>query len=156
MVTNLRLIGFRLDNQRFAIPFQFIESIVHVVEINQLPQMPDFIKGIINFHGIIIPVLSPRILFRMEEKEIELSDQLMIVNTSSRKLALLVDSSQEVFEIKESDMVKSDKILSGIKYLKGVIRLEDEMILINDIDEFLSDEELARIEVALDQIKEID
>lgn len=153
MVINLKFVSFGIGSQRFGLPYQLVERIVQVVEIRPLPQTPDFISGIINFHGTVIPVITPRILFGIPEKGIELSDQLMIVNTSSRKLALLVDSTYEVFDIKENEIIKSDKILSGMKYLKGVIKLEDEMILISDIDEFLSDEELKRLEIAMDQME---
>jgi purine-binding chemotaxis protein CheW len=148
-----KLIVFSIDNQRFALYLSAVEKVVQVVEICPLPKMPDYIHGIINLHGEIIPVINTRFLFDMPMNEIELSDQLIIVKTSSRKLALLVNSTHEIIEIKKDEIVKSDNIIYGGKFVQGVIKLEDGMVLINDVDKFLSPEELKQLETQLKALK---
>lgn len=149
----VKLVVFQLKDQRFALHLPDTERIVQVVEIIPLPKMPDYIYGIINMKGEVIPVINIRILFNMPSKEIELSDQLIIVNTTARKLALLVDSTRELIECKENEIIKSDKIINGIPYINGVIKLEDGMVLINDINKFLDPEELKLLEAELAKIK---
>ncbi len=149
MGKRINLIIFQLNNRQFALPVNVVERVVHAVEINSLPKMPDYLLGIINIHGEITPVINVRILFGLEAKEVELSDRFIIATTSSLKIALLVDSTNEVVEFNENEIVNSDKIMYGKKYIKGVIKLKDGMVLINDIDEFLSPDELIELEAIL-------
>lgn len=145
----INLIVFQLNNQRFALPLNVIERVVHVVEIHTLPKMPDYLHGIINVHGEVTPVINVRFLFGLKPKEVELSDRFIIATTSSLKIALLVDSTNEVVEFNENEIVNSDKFMYGKRYIKGVIKLKDGMVLINDIDEFLSPNELEQLDVIL-------
>ncbi len=144
-------IVFLLADQRFALPLSVVEQVEQVVEICPWPKMPGYIHGLINLHGEIIPVLNLRFLFGLESKEIELSDQLVIASSSARKLALLVDSTHEVFELDGSQVVNSDKILFEMLYIQGVMKLENGMVLINDIEEFLCPDNLKKLEETLNK-----
>lgn len=144
-----KLVMFRLDEQRFALSLPTVERVVRIVEITSLPKAPDYIKGIIDFHGEIIPVVNVRMLFNLREREIELSDQLIITKTSMRKVALWVDSISEVVERPEEEIIKSEKILLGIDYVEGVFKFKDGMVLLQDLDQFLSMEEVKLLRNAL-------
>ncbi len=145
----IELLGFKLDNQNFGLPLNDVEKVVQVVWIQSLPKMPQYIHGVINLHGEIIPVINVRYIFGFPSKEIQLSDQLIIANMSTKKFALLVDLTNEVIGISENDIVKSNEIIVGIRYLKGVVELKDGMLLINNIEKFLSEDELKKLEQAL-------
>ncbi len=145
----IKLITFKLDNQRFALPLPDVERVIQVVEMRKLPKMADYIYGIINMHGEILPVINIRLLFKLPVREIELSDQLIIATISSLKVALLVDSTHEIVEIKEEEIVKADKIMFGMEYVIGVVKLKNNMVLINDIEKFLSPEELKKLEIEI-------
>ena len=144
-----KYVVFQLTNQRFALPLTVVEQVVQVVEICPWPKMPDYIHGIINLHGEIIPVINIHFLFGLPAKEIELSDQLIIAATSSRKLAILVNSSHEVLELEDDKVVNSDKIMFEMIYIQGVMKLENGMVLINNIEEFLCPENLRKLEESL-------
>ena len=155
MEIKIKLVIFKIAQQGFALLLSNIERIVQIVEIKRLPKMPEHVSGIINLHGEIIPVINLRFLFNLPKKEIELSDQLIIANTSTRKIALLVDSTQDVVEFSEDKIIKSDKIMLGIQYIKGVIKLDGGMVFFNDLDKFLKPEELELLETSLkDNTKE--
>ncbi|MBI9068209.1 MAG: chemotaxis protein CheW [Salinivirgaceae bacterium] len=145
----MKLITFKLANQTFALPLADVERVIQVVEMRKLPKTPKSICGIINMHGEILPVINIRLLFMLPVREIELSDQLIIATISSRKVALLVDSTHDVVEIDEEEIIKADKIMFGMKYVTGVVKLENNMVLINDIAKFLSPEELTKLEVEI-------
>jgi len=151
MKNSITLVRFQLAKSQFALPLESIESIVQVVEISPLPKMPNHIKGIINLHGTIVPVIDLRILFRLPAKQIELSDQLIIVNTSSHKHALLVDSTSEVLELEKDNIIETDQIIKEIQYVKGVVKLKDDIVLINDVEKFLSTEELDSLANAIEK-----
>lgn len=145
----IKLVVFQIDDQRFALPLPAVERVVQVVEICPLPKMSDYVHGIVNLHGKIIPVINLRFLFELPTKEVELSDQLIIAITSSGKLALLVDSTHGVLEFDDEKIVRSDKIMYGMRYVNGVIKLDDGIVLINDVEKFINPEELKRLETSL-------
>jgi purine-binding chemotaxis protein CheW len=146
-----QLVVFNLANQQYAIYLSAVERIVSVVEITPLPKAPEIVLGVVNVQGQIIPVFNIRKRFRLPEREINLSDQLIIANTSKQTVALIVDAVTGVIEISEDKIIKSEKILPGMDYVEGVIKLENGMILIHDIDRFLSVEEEVALEKALEK-----
>ena len=148
----LKLIIFQLDNQQFALPITVVEKVIEIVDIRLLPNSPKYIFGIINMHGEIISVINLRSLFGLKEKEIELSDQLLIVTTSVFKHAIWVDATDKIIEIDKSKIVHSEEIKYGGKYVQGVVKLENGLVLINDVEKFLSSDELKELELALKKV----
>lgn len=141
------LVIFTLDEQRYALSLAAVERVVRVVEITSLPQAPRIVLGVINLQGRIIPVVNIRKRFRLSEREIHLSDQCLIAHTTKRTVALVVDEVCGVLEPADQAVTAAEQILPDVAYLAGVVKLEDGMILIHDLDSFLSLEE----EQALDE-----
>lgn len=140
---------FTLDENRYVLDLNCVERIAHVVEITPLPQAPDIVLGILNVGGQIIPAVNTRRRFGLPEREFELLDQLIIAHTSKRKVALLVDAVLGVIESSSDKIIKADKILPYMDYIEGVVKLEDGIILIHNLDKFLSLEEEKCLNVAL-------
>ena len=151
MNTSIQLVVFTLDNQRFALPLSTVERAIRIMEIVHLPTAPEIVMGVINLHGKIIPVVNIRNRFRLPQREINLNDQLIISNTKKRPLAILIDSVLGVFEFPEKRIVSADKILPDIEYIEGVAKLEEGIILIHDIDKFLSLEEEKALNDAINE-----
>lgn len=149
MEQTIKLVVFKLFDQRFALKIQCVDRIVPIVEINSLPNMPDYISGVINLHGEVIPVINMHILFNLQEKKLELSDQLIIVNNTSGRYALWVDNTNEVIDVSETDIVNADDIVDSVPYIKGILKGKDGLVFINDTEKFLSPEELSLLNKAL-------
>lgn len=132
------LLVFTLDDQRYALHVASADRVFPVVEITPLPDAPEIVIGIVNIRGKVIPVVNIRKRFLLPEKETSLSDKLIITNTHRRAVGIIVDDVCDVIEYPESNIISSNNILSGINYIDGVAKLKDEMILIHDIDTFLS------------------
>jgi purine-binding chemotaxis protein CheW len=144
-----QLVVFTLDDQHYALHLSAIMRIVRVVEITPLPKAPEIVTGVVNVQGRIIPVFNIRKRFRLPEREINLSDQLIIANTSKQPVALIVDGVTGVIEFSENKVITSEKILPDMEYVEGVVKLEDGIILIHDLDRFLSLEEEKALDMAL-------
>ena len=144
-----KLVVFSLDEQLFALHLSAVERIVRMVEITPLPKAPEYIMGIINFQGEFIPVANVRRLFNLPERDIELNDQLIIANTSLRTVALWVDSVSDVVERAEEEIFKAEKIFLGVDYVEGVFKFDDGMVLLHDLDKFLTLEEITLLNAAL-------
>jgi purine-binding chemotaxis protein CheW len=146
------LVVFRLDELRLALPLTTVERVVRAVHVTRLPQAPEIVLGVVNVQGRIIPVVDPRKRFRLPERAIALADQLVIARTSRRPVALLVDAVDGVLEVAEREAVPALDVLPKVAYVEGVVKQKDGLVLIHDLNKFLSLEE----ETALDQAMEID
>ena len=135
---------FTLDEQRLALPLSATERIVRAVEVTLLPKAPEIVLGVINVHGQIIPVLNIRKLFHLPEREIDLNDRFILVNTATRTIAILATEVYGVVERSEQEVIADQDILPDIEYIDGAIKLEDGtigMIIMQDFDRFLTIEE---------------
>ncbi|MEK6691433.1 MAG: chemotaxis protein CheW [Nitrospirota bacterium] len=140
---------FTLDEQRYALYLSAVERVVRIAELTPLPEAPDIVLGIINLQGRIIPVVNIRRRFNLPDREIEVSNQMIMSHTSKRVLALLVDVVEGIVERPEQEVILVEKILPDIEYVEGVVKLEDGLILIHDLERFLSLEEERKLEDAM-------
>ncbi|MEW6237703.1 MAG: chemotaxis protein CheW [Candidatus Omnitrophota bacterium] len=143
---------FRLDEHRYALHLSIVERVVRAVELTSLPKAPNIVIGLANVSGSVIPVVNIRRRFRLPERDIDPNDQMIVARTQRRIVALLADSVLEIAEYPESAIVASEKIVPGLDYVEGVIKREDGLILIHDLDRFLSLEEEKRLDEALSDL----
>lgn len=145
----LELVVFFMDEQKYALRLAVVERVVRIVEIVRLPKAPKIILGVINIQGRIIPVVNIRQRFDLPERDIALNDQLIIANTEKRTVALIVDAVDGVMEFPDLKVTSPDQILPSMEYIAGVIKMENGLILVHDINRFLSLEEEQRLEDVL-------
>jgi len=143
------LLAFTIDGRAFALPLDRVERAVRAVAVTPLPQAPAIVCGIINIGGCVVPVINLRRRFGLAEREIGLADQLLIAHSSSRQLAMIVDAVLGVVACPEKDFVAVDRIVAGTEYLHGIAKSPAGMILIHDLDSFLSLAEAQALNSAL-------
>ncbi|MFA4956246.1 MAG: chemotaxis protein CheW [Candidatus Methanoperedens sp.] len=136
----MQIVVFSLDEHRYALKLSTVERIVRVVEVIPLPKAPDIVMGVVNVQGRIIPVLNIRKRFGLPEREIYLSDHLIIAQTSKRSIALLADKVSGVIEYPEQEKATLDTIFPGIEYVEAIIKQEEGMIQIIKLETILSAE----------------
>ena len=144
-----QLVVFALDEGLYALDLRIVERIVNAVEITLLPESPDIVLGIINYHGRIIPAVNIRRRFHLPEREIQITSRLIIADLLKRTVALVVDEVVGVVETPEEKIVKADSVLTGMDYIQGVMKMEDSMVLIHDLNKFLSLEEEKILDTAI-------
>ena len=152
----IQLIGFNLDDQRYALPLSAVERIIRAAAVTPLPKAPAIVLGIVNVGGRIVPVVNTRQRFRLPDREIEPRDQFILGRTGRRTVALVADEVSSVLERPERDVIAPHDILPGLEGVEGVVRLEDGMILIYDLNKFLSLEEETALDKALAETKNLD
>lgn len=136
-----KFVVLTLEKQPYALLLSAVERAVRAVEITPLPKAPEIVLGIINLAGRIIPVVNIRKRFRLPEREMALSDHLIIAHTSRRSVALMADSVTGVIERPENQVIPADQIVAGMEHVAGVVKLENGLVLIHNLDLFLSLEE---------------
>lgn len=146
-----QIVIFTLDEQRYGIPLGVVERVVRMVEITPLPAGPDFISGVINVQGEIMPVLDLRRRFGLPGRPVELCDQLIIARCAKRSFALMTDTACEVRECTEQMLTASSEILPELPYLAGVAKLPDGLILLSDPEALLSPHEAEAIDAIMEK-----
>ena len=144
-----QLVIFNLDDQKFALFLSAVMRVVRAVEITSLPKAPDIVLGIINVQGEIIPVIDVRKRFRFPKRETQLNDQLVIARTAKRTVALPADDVAGVMACPKERIVEAEKVVAGMAFVEGIVKIDEGMILIHDLDTFLSLDEENRLNDAL-------
>jgi purine-binding chemotaxis protein CheW len=141
---------FSLDAGRYALPLAAVERIVRAVEITHLPSAPRIVLGAIDVQGRVLPVFNVRRRFGLPERDIDPADQFVIARSGNRTVVLVVDAAQGVLQSPVSDTVSAASIATGLEHIQGVIRLPDGLVLIQDLDLFLSAAEARALDEALE------
>lgn len=146
----MQFVVFELDGQRFALPLGAVERIVRAVEILPLPGAPDIVLGAINVGGFVVPVFCARRRFGLRQSEISPEQQLLLARTAARTVAMVIDQAVGVIECAAHDVVPADTIVHGLERFQGVAALANGMVLIHDLEKFLSAPEAAQLAHALE------
>jgi len=140
--TALQLVIFALDGQRFAFPLASVQRVLSMVAPAPLPEAPAIALGVINLHGLIVPMLDIRRRLGLPRREYGPADRLVVARSSRRLLAIPVDEALGVTEVATGSVIPPEAILPGIGRVAGVAPLADGLLFIHDLDSFLSlDEE---------------
>jgi purine-binding chemotaxis protein CheW len=140
---------FLLDDQRYALHLAAIERVVRMVGITPVSSGPDILLGLVSLEGRVIPAIDVRQRFHLPKRETSLSDRLIFARTERRSVALVADTVTGVIECSEHSLIAAESILPGLGHVEGIIKFEDGLILIHNLDKFLSLEEEASVEMAL-------
>ena len=138
------LVTFRLGSGEYAIDIMQAKEIIKMEKITLIPNAPDFVEGVINLRGNIIPIIDLKKRFNLEEIEGDKNTGIIIVKIEDVDMGIIIDSISKVVYISNSDIQPPPPMLSGIgqKYIKGVGKLEDKLLVVLDLEKlFTTDEE---------------
>ena len=144
-----QIVVVSLDESRYSLYLSVVERVVRAVEITPLPKAPEFVLGVINVHGQIIPVVDIRKRLNLPQHNVTVDDQFILAHTSKRLIVLVVDSVIGIYELAEQEFVTTEQFLPGAEYIHGVAKFEGNLVLIYDLNQFLSLDNEQKLEVAL-------
>lgn len=150
----LKLVIVALAEQRYALHVTAVERVVPMVAISPLPKAPAIVLGVINLHGIVVPVVDLRRRLGLPPCEYGVTAHLVIARTSRRRVAMPVDEVLGVQGIAPTAVVVPDAVLPGTVHVAGIATLPDGLLLIHDLDTFLSLHEEQQITEALEATTE--
>ena len=143
------LLVFRIGEQEFAVGVAAIEQVLRAVAIKPLPDAPKGVRGVINLHGRVVPVFDLWARFGQPTREVRASDHLLIAHTHWRTVALLVDAVLGVVPRSEAQITPASAILPDLECISGVMKLDGGLVLVHDIERFLSIEDHEALQMAL-------
>ena len=129
------LATFFLDREEYGVDVRLVQEIRRVTEITQVPRAPDFIKGVINLRGRIIPVIDLKKKLGLGEVIVDKVSRIVVVTLKGRLLGLLVDGASQVLKVKVSSIepAPEEVVQKGGDYLRGVAKLENRLIILVDL-----------------------
>ena len=141
----IQLVGFRLDNEDYAIAITKIQEIILMKPITRLPQVPDFIEGLINLRGSVIPIVNLRKRFGLAPRELDDETRTIVVNIHDKTVGCVVDAVTQVMRINRDQIQPPPLGVLAVnhRYLAGLAKLDDRLLIILDIDKLFEAEELA-------------
>ncbi len=145
---------FKLDDEVFAIDISTVREVLEYTTVTKVPRTPEFMKGVINLRGGVVPVVDLRLKFGMSEAEKTVNTCVIIVEVSvdgeSAVLGALADSVQEVLDLEADQIEPAPKIGTRLKtdFIKGMGKRDDQFIMILDINKVFSSDELAIVQDA--------
>ena len=145
---NKNFIVFSLCNIEYAVDISYIKEIIKLREIVQVPKSPDFVEGIVQLRDEIVAIIDLAKRLKIDNTSINLKKRkIIIVNLVERILGLQVDSVGEVLKVSDDQIHPVPQTIAtvDINYLKGVIKIEDRVILLMNIDKILSVDELCEL-----------
>ncbi len=144
-----KFLMFKLGEEEYGIDIKRITAIEELPQITTIPDMPNFVKGVINLRGKVIPAVDLRLRFGIEEKEYDDRTCIVIVSVNNSTIGLIVDIVSEVHEISKNDIGEppSFKNNSGKEqYIAGLAKKGEEVKIILDVEKIISNEDKAVIE----------
>ncbi|MBS1213848.1 MAG: cheW2 [Proteobacteria bacterium] len=132
------LLVFHVGDRHYALHYEAVERVIRAVEVTPLPDAPEDILGVINVYGRIVPVLNVRKRLGLPDRDMELNDHLIITQTTKWPIALWVDRVSGVLDYPISREVLLRDILPEGLSVEGVIKLEEGLAFIEDMDRFYS------------------
>ena len=140
---------FGLDARRIAVPLAAVERVVRAVQVTPLPQAPGLVVGVINVAGAVLPVMNVRRKFGLPERELDPADHFLITSTARGRIVLVIDTTYGVLEHPEPSAGKTAAFPTDTDHITGALALPDGLVLIHDLDRFLSPQEAHEIDEAL-------
>ncbi len=141
----IQLVGFRLDNEDYAIAITKIQEIILIKPITRIPQVPDFIEGLINLRGSVIPIVNLRKRFGLLPRELDDETRIIVVNIHDKTVGCIVDAVTQVMRINRDQIQPPPLGVLAVnhRYLAGLAKLDDRLMIILEIEKLFEAEELA-------------
>ena len=142
------LVTFRLGSGEYAIDIMQAKEIIKMEKITLIPNAPYFVEGVINLRGNIIPIIDLKKRFNLEESEGDKNTGIIIAKIEDVDMGIMIDSISKVVSMANSDIQPPPSMLQGIgqRYIKGVGKMEDKLLVVLDLDKLFTNEEDDRSE----------
>lgn len=149
--SSIQIVCFTIGNEEYGIEILKVQEILRLPQITTLPKAADFILGVIDLRGKILPIIDMSKRFGIESKTEMKDARAIVINIKGREVGLAIDSVSHVVKVDSNDIEPPPPIVKGIsgRYIVGIAKVDEEFVVILDIDRIFSPNEL----LALEQVK---
>ena len=136
----LQLVSFNIGDEEFGVDILQVQEINRMLEVTRVPNAPEYVDGVINLRGKVIPIIDLRRRFGMERKEHDKNTRIVVVELSGKVVGFVVDAVREVLRIPRSVTEPPPSIVGGVheEYITAVGKLEDRLLILLDLEKVLA------------------
>ena len=148
-----KYLTFVLDKEEYGLEILKVREIIGMMDITTVPQTPDFVKGVINLRGKVIPVVDLRLKFGMQEVEATQETCVIVVEVGGVQMGIVVDTVSEVLDIEEKQIEDPPRFGTQVDtaFIRGMGKIENRVKILLDIEKVLSSEELVLVSDIADE-----
>jgi purine-binding chemotaxis protein CheW len=145
-----KFLTFRVGKEDYGLEIYHVTEIIGIQKITEVPDMPDYVKGVINLRGKVIPIMDVRKRFNFEERAYDDRTCIIVVHINDTSLGLVVDTVKEVSDIPEKDIQPPPDIAEGNRqfFIRGLGKVEEEVKILLDAEKLLSKSDLSKVSSA--------
>ncbi len=143
-----KYLTFQLAGEEYGLEILKVREIVKIMDITSVPQMPTYVKGVVNLRGMVIPVIDLRLQFGLPEAEYTDETCIIVVNVGGTEMGVVVDTVQEVLDITDDQIEPPPSVGSQVdtKFILGMGKIGERVKILLDIDCILGTEQMEEIE----------
>lgn len=140
-----QIVSFSLGEESYGLNIMKVQEIILIGQITQMPQAPDYVRGLINLRGHVIPIIDLRRRFGMPDVEKTESQRIVVVNVNERTMGLVVDAVDQVLRVRTEDVEPAPSgVTRGQRdFIAGLVKLEDRIVILLDVERLLAEGEAA-------------
>ncbi|MCF6270053.1 MAG: chemotaxis protein CheW [Melioribacteraceae bacterium] len=149
----LQLVGFKIGQEEFGINILAVQEIIKIIDITKVPNASEYIEGVINLRGRIIPIVHLRKRLGMPIIEMDKNTRIIVVEISGKTIGFIVDEVQEVLRISTDVTEKPPELVSGVDsdFIVAVAKLEERLLILLDLDKTLANDELEELKAVAEK-----
>ncbi|MEE9523939.1 MAG: chemotaxis protein CheW [Thermodesulfovibrionales bacterium] len=147
LVKGIQLVVFKIGKEYFGVGIDVIREIVRLPEVTDVPDAPDFLEGMINLRGKIVPVIDLKKRLKLQGGERGKATRVLVTDETDTLAGLIVDSVDEVIRIEPEAVEEPPEMMTavGVEYITGVAKVDERLIILLDITKMLSAEEISKM-----------
>ncbi|RRD70090.1 MULTISPECIES: chemotaxis protein CheW [unclassified Desulfovibrio] len=140
----LQLVTFSIGDEEFGVNILKVQEIIRSMEITKVPRAPEFVEGVINLRGKVIPIIDLRRRFGLKPKAHDKNTRIIVIEITNIVVGFVVDAVSEVLRIPASTVEPPPPVVAGVdsEYISGVGKLADRLLIMLDLDRLLSSDDM--------------
>ncbi len=150
MSDTIQVVSFKLGSEEYGVDIAQVQEINRMVAVTHVPRAPQFMEGVINLRGQLIPIIDLRARFGMPRAEHTKNTRIVVTEIGAKRVGMVVDSVSEVLRLPVEDIEPAPEMITGVEteYIRGVGKIEDRLIILLDLARIISGAEKRELESA--------
>ena len=148
MTDSIQVVSFKLGSEEYGVDIGQVQEINRMVAVTHVPRAPEFMEGVINLRGQLIPIIDLRARFGMERAEHSKSTRIVVTEIGTKRIGMVVDSVSEVLRLPLEQIEEAPDMISGVdtEYIRGVGKLDERLIILLDLGKIVTGAEKRDLE----------
>jgi purine-binding chemotaxis protein CheW len=150
MSETIQVVSFKLGSEEYGVDIAQVQEINRMVAVTHVPRAPQFMEGVINLRGQLIPIIDLRARFGMPRAEHTKNTRIVVTEIGTKRVGMVVDSVSEVLRLPVDQIEPAPEMITGVdtEYIRGVGKIEDRLIILLDLARIISGSEKRELESA--------